>query len=210
MDPVRSWMDAEEVRRLAGRLLSPTGGEPLPAPEAPFGSEFEGFESAGRAPVAPVPSVEPAEAVLPETTAVVVPVPGAGAVEPVMSEEVAAETPRGPFLQRVQRFRDWLREQFAARGVFVLDRDGRLIFDDGVNPKLHALARSLAVASRVAAGAGNVHFKIGSEATLEVIPVDTHYGPMVLGAVVPQAISPRGVALVIDGLARAAMPPETR
>lgn len=115
---------------------------------------------------------------------------------------------RGPFLQRLQRFRDWLHEQFGASGVFLLDRDGRVIFDDGVNPKLQALARSLALASRAAAGAGNVHFKIGAEATLEVIPAETHYGGMVLGMVVGQAISPRGVAMIIDGLSRATMPPE--
>jgi hypothetical protein len=33
---------------------------------------------------------------------------------------------------------------------------------------------------------------------------------MVLGIVVGQAIVPRGVAVIIDGLERAAMPPEDR
>jgi hypothetical protein len=198
MDPVRPWMDAGEVRRLAERLLAPTGGEPFPAPDEPFGSQFEGFT--GTVTVDALPG-----AGTPRTAAEPPPLP---TMETVATPADLGEVPRGPFLQRVQRFRDWLHEQFGARGVFLLDRDGRVIFDDGVNPKLQALARSLALASRAAAGAGNVHFKIGSDATLEVIPAETHYGAMVLGMVVVQAVSPRGVALIIDGLSRAAMPPE--
>jgi hypothetical protein len=121
---------------------------------------------------------------------------------------VAAEAPRGPFLQRVQRLREWLREQFSVRGMFLLDADGAVIFDDGVHEKLQALARNLAQASRVTSGAGsNVHVKVGAESTLEVIPADTHYGLIVLGAVVPRAVSPRGVALIVDALGRTAMPP---
>jgi len=124
------------------------------------------------------------------------------------AENTPVEAPRGPFLQRVQRFRSWLREQFGVSGMFLLDREGTTIFDDGLPENLQALARSLAQASRVAAGAGsNVHVKVGADATLEVIPVDTHYGVIVLGAIVPQAVSPRGVALIIDGLRRTAMPP---
>ena len=140
----------------------------------------------------------------------------AASVELERSAEVAGpvvearppEPPRGPFLQRVQRFREWLREQFAARGMFLLDREGVPIFDDGVNVKLQALARNLAQASRLSSGAGsNIHVKIEASAILEVIPVDTHYGLLILGAVVPQAVPARGVALIIDGLRRTATPP---
>lgn len=131
---------------------------------------------------------------------------------PAVTREAACEgpveAPRGPFLQRVQRFRSWLREQFGVRGMFLLDREGTAIFDDGVPENLQALARNLAQASRVTADAGsNVHVKVGAGATLEVVPVDTHYGVIVLGAIVPQAVSPRGVALIVDGLRRTAMPP---
>lgn len=207
-------MDPDEVRRMAERLIAPLGGEPLPSGEAPFGSEFEGF-AGGVAVAVPAP-VAAAES--PQVQRQVQAVPGAeagwrpGDAPSGLDAAGAgsAEVPRGPFLQRVQRFRDWLHEQFGARGVFLLDKDGRVIFDDGVNLKLQALARNLALASRAAAGAGNVHFKIGAEATLEVIPVDTRYGLMVLGLVVGQAIAPRGVALIVEGLERAAMPPDGR
>lgn len=264
MDAVRSWLDPDEVRRLAQRLLVGRGEVLLPTAETPFGAAFEGFAGgvgvvAARpaavvaeppAPVvpqpAPAPRVEPAAPAEPAPgppplpqgaareaepagappapeapAALAAPAapaaPAAGVVialeqldevpEPVV-EERPAEPPRGPFLQRVQRFRDWLRTQFGVRGMFLLDREGAVIFDDGVHEKLQALARSLAQASRAANGAGsNVHVKLGAEATLEVIPANTHYGLLVLGAVAPQAIPPKGVAMIIDSIQRTAMPP---
>jgi hypothetical protein len=189
-----------------------------PAPPPPFVAVPESGRVGGPAPVPPrYETVEEAgrPGVLPEDESVAEPrMPES--VEPGPVPElgnhgvlpVPAEAPRGPFLHRVQRMRDWLREQFGVRGMFLLDREGGVIFDDGVNDKLQSLARSLAQASRVSAGAGsNVHVKVGAEATLEVIPADTHYGVIVLGAIVPHAVSPRGVALIIDAMKRTAMPP---
>jgi hypothetical protein len=234
MDCVRSWLDAEEVGRLAQRLLVGRGEVLLPTAETPLGAAFEGFTGeVGPAPAAaappspagppPLPPAEPATpaepAAAPVATAsvaaaapgpaavVVVPAELSEAAEPVVDAR-PPEPPRGPFLQRVQRLRDWLREQFAVRGMFLLDREGVVIFDDGVNEKLHGLARSLAHTSRNAGGAcSNVHVKIGAEATLEVIPVLTRYGLLVLGAVAPQAVPPTGVAMIIDALQRTATPP---
>lgn len=280
MDSVRSWLDPDEVRRLAQRLLVGRGEVLLPTTDTPFGAAFEGFavsidtavptvprlaEQAVAPPAvvavappaaAPVvaapaarppepPPVEPTrpvavppavppeppppapppvstrpvvavEPVVPAAPAVVAPVVPVEPVEPVapvapvepVGVGLPVVAPRGPFLQRVERLRDWLGTQFGVRGMFLLDREGAVIFDDGVSEKLQGLARSLAQASRAANGAGsNVHVKIGADATLEVIPAVTHYGPLVLGAVAPQAIPPKGVALVIDAIQRTAMPP---
>jgi hypothetical protein len=73
---------------------------------------------------------------------------------------------------------------------------------------LHFLARSLALASRrPGTSAGNVHVKIGAGATLEVIPVDTASGCLVLGAVVAESLPPAAVAAVMAALAEVAAPP---
>ena len=224
MDSVRPWVDSDEVRRLAERLLGAREDVVIPDAEAPFGNRFEGYtEDDDGATVAAEPAQEKApEPVGEASEAVQVPEPDErlpgeqlpGPEETALDEgaplpdDGMVEAPRGPFLQRVQRLRQWLREQFQVRGMFLLDREGSVIFDDGVHEELQALARSLAQASRVSAGvASNVHVKVGSDATLEVIPAETHYGVIVLGAVVPQAITPRGVGLVIDALARTARPP---
>ena len=115
---------------------------------------------------------------------------------------------RGPFLDRIHRFRDWMEHHFHSTGLFILDRDGAVIYDAGNHGRLHFLARSLALASRrQGASGGNVHVKIGAGATLEVIPVDTPYGCLVLGAVVPEALQPSAVAAVMDALSQVAAPP---
>ena len=43
MDSVRSWLDPDEVRRLAQRLLIGRGEVLLPTTDTPFGAAFEGF-----------------------------------------------------------------------------------------------------------------------------------------------------------------------
>ena len=115
---------------------------------------------------------------------------------------------RNAFSERMQRFRDWLSHHFAATGVFVLDRNGGVIFDDSGHGRFHFLARSLATTSRQpGAPAGNVHVKIGTSGTLEVIPVETPFGWIILGAVVPDALPPAAVVVIIDALSQAAAPP---
>jgi hypothetical protein len=233
MDSVRPWLDSDDVRRMAQRLLAGRGSERLPTADTPFGDDFEGFAEGGSEKSGNAARSRPAESADPAELSVAAPAPpAAGDVDGLASEtmpgspgapveleqsaELAepavevrpSESPRGPFLQRVQRFREWLGEQFAARGMFLLDREGVAIFDDGVNAKLQALARNLAQPSRISSGAGsNIHVRIEPGTILEVIPVDTHYGVMVLGAVVPQAVPARGVALIVDGLRRTATPP---
>jgi hypothetical protein len=134
------------------------------------------------------------------------------ATAPAVSEDPAslpepAIPARGPFLERIQYFRDWMRHHFDATGIFILDREGIVIFDESNHGRLHFLARSLALASRrPGATAGNVHVKIGAGATLEVIPVETAYGCLVLGAVVPDSMDPTAVAAVMTALSEVASP----
>ena len=193
MDPIYPWLDPIEVRRLADRLMRPEN-EPAPTvADAGFDAGFVGYAS------------DP----LPHPAVVPPPVPPVTAPEPV---PVAVEIPtsaRGSFLDRITRFRDWLRHHFAATGIFILDREGAVIFDESGHGRLHFLARSLALASRRPGTlVGNVHVKIGAGATLEVIPVETAYGCLVLGAVVPEALDPAAVSAVMEALAQVSAPPE--
>ena len=197
MDPIYPWLDPIEVRRLADRLMRPEN-EPTPTvADAGFDAGFVGYAS------------DP----LPHPAVVPPPVPPVTVPEPVMvSVPVAVEIPtsaRGSFLDRITRFRDWMRHHFAATGIFILDREGAVIFDESGHGRLHFLARSLALASRRPGTlVGNVHVKIGAGATLEVIPVETAYGCLVLGAVVPEALDPAAVSAVMEALAQVSAPPE--
>lgn len=111
----------------------------------------------------------------------------------------------GRLLHRLGMFRDWLMREAEARGVFVLDREGHPVLDDPGYSKLHFLARSLAQAYRPVEGkAGNVHVKVGTDAYLSVVPVETDFGWMVMGAVLTQPLDAESVEAVADVLAQAA------
>ena len=194
---------------MAERLMKPNREPAVTAPDAGFDDTFVGFANA---PLPPQPA-PPLPFVVPPSGGLQPPPPAREAPpEPLESPfQVSAETQttaRGPFLDRITRFRDWLHDSFSATGIFILDREGAVIFDESSHGRLHFLARSLALASRrPGALAGNVHVKIGAGATLEVIPVDTTYGCLVLGAVVSEALDPPAVLAVMAALVQVASPP---
>jgi hypothetical protein len=232
MDPLEPWIDASSVRRMAESLLAePRGMTADPGPDAGFGSEFVGFtgEAATRPVSPPVPSaaapvappLEPAPAVSaapkvftaeetnpplpPAEASAPAPVPAA---PPVAAPSAGSER-RGPLLDRLARFRDTLIRHTGAQGVFILDREGKPVMEDPAFAKLHFLARSLAQAYRPVSGqAGNVHVKIGSNAVLEVVPVETAFGCLVLGAVMPRPLTAAAVAEIAAALRQAATPRE--
>ena len=197
MDSINPWLDPVEVRRLADRLMKPNRDPAAPLADAGFGEGFVGYADAPLSQPAAPPPLPP--------QMVPAPAPPANTPPP---QAASPTTARGPFLDRISRFRDWMRHNFSATGVFILDREGAVIFDESHHGRLHFLARSLALASRrPGASAGNVHVKIGADATLEVIPVETAYGSLVLGAVVPEALDPAAVLAVMEALALVAAPP---
>lgn len=206
MDPIYPWLDPVEVRRLAEGLMKPHREPAVTVADAGFDEGFVGYASDRPA----APFIPPAAQ--PQPQQIVAPPPPLPPAPPVAEPEqpVSPTIARGPFLDRITRFRDWMRQQFSATGIFILDREGAVIFDESSHGRLHFLARSLALASRrPGASGGNVHVKIGAGATLEVIPVDTAYGCLVLGAVVPESLPPASVAAVMDALAQVASPPNS-
>lgn len=217
MNPITPWLDPDEVRQLAARLLTrPPGLFDGRAQEAGFDAAFIGFAPTSQAlaepaPVRTAPVVAPAPPAPYSSPAVpdAVPAIAAPPVVPAVAPAPEPQNPaRGPFLDRIGRFRDWLHHHFKASGVFILDREGFVIFDESGHGKLHFLARSLALTSRRPGNpAGNVHVKIGTAATLEVIPVETPYGWLVLGAVLPEPLPPAAIAVIIEALTQVAAPP---
>ncbi|MEO8615434.1 MAG: hypothetical protein ABI600_09855 [Luteolibacter sp.] len=199
MDPIYPWLDPIEVRRLAEGLMKPHREPAMAVEDAGFDQTFVGYATDGPSLPMPPPLPPPQQAFV---------TPAAVPVTAAPTEVASPAIARGPFLDRIARFCDWMRQQFSATGIFILDREGAVIFDESSHGRLHFLARSLALASRrQGASGGNVHVKIGAGATLEVIPVDTAYGCLVLGAVVPDSLSPSSVAAVMDALAQVAAPP---
>jgi len=214
MDPIYPWLDPIEVRRLAERLMKPNREPTTTVVDAGFDEGFVGYASGQSLPEnTPVttPVMAPPHPPLPPAVTRLIPEPvPTQAPHSTLPREVA-ENPtsaRGPFLDRINRFRDWMRHNFSASGIFILDREGAVIFDETSHGRLHFLARSLALASRrPGTSTGNVHVKISAGATLEVIPVETAYGCLVLGAVVPESLTPASVIAVMEALALVASPP---
>lgn len=209
MDPINPWLDPAEVRRLAERLMKPVRDPAVTITDAGFNEGFEGFancQTTARHVPAPV---------VPESKSLEIQIEQRPQSIPEPAFQVVPESiptaARGPFLDRIHRFRDWMRHHFAATGMFILDREGSVIFDESHHGRLHFLARSLALASRrPGSSGGNVHVKIGAGATLEVIPIETPYGCLVLGAVVPEALPPAAVSAVMDAMALITTPPASQ
>lgn len=134
----------------------------------------------------PVPIAPPLQTAIPP---VVVAPPASGASNSTL------------ILERLVHFRAVLRQHFGTRGVFLLDQNGKAIFDDADHGKLYFMARSLAFASKNHPDEiGNVHVRVGSTTSLVVIPADTAVGKIVLGLVVDQAIPTEALPHILRAL----------
>jgi len=204
MDPVNPWLDPAEVRHLAELLLRPVAPARLSAADPGFDSSFVGFMSADAQPAAAVQVVSPAPPQAPPRE--IPPLVGR-----IVEETRPPQAPQPPlpapartrFLERIQIFRDWLAKNFHATDIFILDREGKVIFDESGHGRLHFMARNLALASR---GSGNIHVKIGPGSILEVIPCETPYGRIVLGTIVPEALPANHVQTITEVLIQTASP----
>jgi hypothetical protein len=213
MDPIYPWLDPIEVRRLAERLMKPNREPATTVADAGFDEDFVGYASGQSFPEI-TPVANPTMTAPPLKSPFVArhvqePAPAQAVPDTFPNQiEESPTSARGPFLDRITHFRDWMRHNFSATGIFILDREGSVIFDETSHGRLHFLARSLALASRrPGVSPGNVHVKISAGATLEVIPVETAYGCLVLGAVVTESLTPSSVVAVMEALALVASPP---
>jgi len=190
MNTVNPWLDVDEVRRMATRLMKPAGAPPTNPADAGFDDGFVGFASGRPDSVAPSPSL-PVEPMLQQ-------------IAPVTSGEPVAG---GPLNQHLRHFCDWMAREFKSTGLFILDGEGAVVFDESSLSRLYFLARSLAKAPRRAGSQpSHVHVKIGAGTILEVIPVETPNSTLVLGVLVPQALTLDAVNSVAVALAQATAP----
>lgn len=211
MDPLNPWLDPVEVRHLAEQLLRPVAQARLAANNPGFDETFVGFADAPKQDPAYKAPAPPAETPPPsQQEAAPLPSTPSPEHEPKVAQE-RAEKPaeeasppsRSRFLERVEILRDWLAKNFEARDIFILDREGKVIFDESIHGRLHFMARNLAATS---SGFGNIHVKIGPGAILEVIPSDTPYGHIVLGMLLPESLSQQHVKVIGEVLLQAASP----
>jgi hypothetical protein len=206
MDPLQPWVDAQEMRRLAEALMTSPARTLETSEDAGFSGDFVGFaDDQSPAPAAPIPTEEKTSLPSAATVVTAPAEPPRAAAHPVTPTAKV----RGPFLERLSRFREWLLAHGRVQGLFVLDKDGAVIFDDGDHERLHFMARSLAMAAkRSPEGWSHVHMKVGSTGLLEVIPIETVYGRMVLSLIVEHPLNAADVAPLTAALQRAVAPPQ--
>ena len=239
MDPIESWVDVSELRRMANALwVHPDdSNESRPDPdEAPFGQQFEGFEadltqdvtiplqdrtgqsrgaSKARDALASarelarkgglLGAIENSSDWVVEKDATVPAVPLSSGEEK-SSGQGKSDGGAGSIIERLLPFGGWLHDALGSRSYFLLERTGEVLFDEVKSEKLHHLARTLAQAAFTAkrqagtAAVGNLHIKVRQGSVLEVIPVNTREGLLIMGILLTKPLLARQVEIAARGL----------
>lgn len=217
MDPVNPWLDPSEVRHLAEQLLRPVSPARLAAADPGFDTTFVGFtdpERQSMETLAPVEEVEtpPVLAISEIAQYELVPIQPFPETIPQFPDPEPTQqaftpppqpSPETRFQQRIEIFRSWLSSSFQATDIFILNEKGDVLFDEGDHGRLHFMARNLVLSS---SSPENIHVKIGPESVLEVIPCETAFGRIVLGALVPAPIPAASVRTITEVLIQTASP----
>lgn len=203
INSVTPWLDANEVRQLAERLSQPIPSQTNPSSLDITGDAFEGFTTMD--PVIPQaakpqrvdPPVDPPISPAPLTTPTAV-------VAPVTT----ASQPYRPSPSLLLHFRNWMRENFSTAGIFLLDRDGQVLFDENHNSRMHFVAKSIITNPPASEdGSSNIRVKIHSGLNLELIPVKTEIGWLVLGAEIPEPLPAAEIDAIRNAVKLVASPP---
>ena len=102
---------------------------------------------------------------------------------------------------RLDRFQDWLRRQFSCVGLFLLDAAGTPVGDHPAYPAYHATALQLArAAENPAAPVRHIHLRVAPALFLEVLPVESTSGTLILGLVVTRPFGPAAVETLAAAL----------
>lgn len=219
MDLINPWLDPSEVRHLAEQLLRPTAPARVASVDLGFDTSFIGFTSGDltaaipnppesplvswQQPIPlkpPVPTLPQVTQSLENLTSSAPSLPAASPSQPP-SEPSPSLPSRTRYPERLSIFRDWFAKEFQAAEIFILDREGKVIFDESGHGRFHFMARNLVTASHVS---GNIRVKIGPAAILEVIPCETPNGRLVLGALLPNALSAYHIHTISEALIQTA------
>jgi len=176
MDPINPWIDPNETRRMAERLMLPPR-EPVQAPEdTGFDESFVGFS-------------DPVVALIePENTS---PIQEEAATEVTSIE--AVEAPAEDEVQAYAVHRAMLRDQFGAIGAFLVAGDGSSFFNEGDYGAFRFIGRELASNG---AKPDHVRVKVGAAEVLELIPIHGESGSACLGVVFPNPLPPESVGQI--------------
>jgi len=237
MDPIESWVDGPELRRMADSLVTRVPVVKDAArqnAEGPISELFEGFEAAtapealrlvprvtaagegkGRGVLAAARELASKGGLLPpsgvdgeEPPARKVSGVAPSAAPPEDVTGASEGVTRVRLLKKLIPFGGWLQEALHSRSYFLLERDGAVLIDDtkANSGELHHLARTLAQAAFTAkrqagsAAVGNLHIKVEQDSVLEVIPVNTKGGLIVLGILLQEPLVPHLVETAARGL----------
>lgn len=116
-----------------------------------------------------------------------------------LAAALPAPTVASPLPERLARVAAELSREASADGLFAVAPGGEVIFGASVHPEFHFGARAL-VDAPATTPARRARWRIGPDRHLELIPVQTRSGPVVLGIVVPHALPTVGLAALIRQL----------
>jgi hypothetical protein len=217
MNTIHPWLDTDEVKRLAERLMQPQAAPPLSPDEPAFDRSFEGFSLTDGKLVAnpparssfahpqPLPS-RPTAAAAPWQAVASAPLVPA-AEQPQAAPRATARSEDIPAPAQVMAstavndFGIWVHAMFSATELFILDDQGKLIFGEETQRHLPALARTMAIPPHPSAQMpSHVHIKIGARSTLAILPATTAHGNVVIGMILPQSIDSAAARSIVSRL----------
>jgi len=194
MDTVRSWLDANEVRRLAEGLMEPSHEKEISESDAGYNEKFEGYtdrpaSSESDSVASPRASVSNALAVARKVAEGSGMLKGSsGGIDPEQEDEKQAkpldisELDQATLLKHSKKW----AEQFGLSSLVLMGGDQEVVFDTLENRMLTQMARKLAKSTPES---GNLFVKVGAEACLQVIEISTAYGSLALGSLVVAPLS---------------------
>lgn len=193
MNPIDTWIDTDEVRRLAERLMSPERQAPAIVRESGFNDSFEGFADVSQITPPAVSSPAPAAkiappAIQPAVTSVTLPKP---ALENPLATSAEFSALAGS-----------LHKDHGASAVFMINQDGSVLHDEGC-AHLHFAARGMALNWKLGDSANPVRLLIHAGSYLELIPVSRSQGRLILGMIVTQPVSLPTLAAIREKASRA-------
>ena len=194
MDTVRSWLDANEVRRLAEELMEPSHEKEIAESDAGYDEQFEGYTDSTApsefdsvaSPRASVSNALAAARKVAEGSGMLQ--ASSGGIDPEQEHKKQAQPIDLSELDQaviLSHSKKWA-EQFGLSSLILMGEGQEVVFDTLENKMLTRMARKLAKSTPES---GNLFVKVGAEACLQVVEISTAYGSLSLGSLVVAPLS---------------------
>jgi len=181
MNPIDTWVDTDEIRRLAERLISPDRQFQPKIQESGFDESFVGFaetRATASSPNALMAAPPLARTPAPDSTE-------STQIRTTSGAEISAKTP-----DTFAKLAKWLHQDCGASAVFALNLEGKILHDEGC-AHLHFAARGIALNWKLRDTVKPVRLLINANSYLELIPAHhPQQGRIILGVIVSQPINP--------------------